>query len=725
MNLIIVESPTKAKTISRYLSRDFKVESSFGHVRDLPKYELGVNIDKDFEPHYVIPKKSRQTVKTLKELAKKSAKIILATDEDREGEAIAWHIAQALGLDAPKTSAKPRAWERIVFHEITKSAIEKALKNPRGIDQNLVDAQQARRILDRLVGYKLSPFLWQKIMRGLSAGRVQSVALRLIVEREKERRAFSPQTFWTIEIEFQKNGCRGLTENEIAVRPECLPFYAVLEKINQEPIEKPGIVEEKRADEILTDIKTADFKIISLEKKIKKRLPKPPYTTSTLQQDSFSRLGYSAKKTMVLAQQLYETGFITYMRTDSVNIASEALEKAKEFLLQNLGSKYASAAPRKFQTKSKLAQEAHEAVRPTDPSTDPEKIKYKFQNGDQEKLYRLVWQRFLASQMPEAVFEETVILISAKNKGNYELKATGLVLIFDGFLKIHPSKNQVPKKSSDAAGPEEMALPALATDEILEALKSEKVERQTKGPARYSDATLVRELEKLGIGRPSTYAPTIATIEERGYTVRDAEKRFEPTEIGEKVNEILTTHFPDVVDVDFTRRVEEDLDEIARGQKKWQPAIAEFYAPFAKNLAEKYQNVAKENMTESLDRKCPQCAKPLLIRFGRYGRFIACSGYPECKYTEALAPVSLNIKCPLCREGEIVERKTKRRRIFYGCSRWPDCDFATWRKPTGKLCPECSSPLVESGKREKCANKSCPFRSGIKKSSENKETLSS
>jgi DNA topoisomerase I len=715
MNLVIVESPTKAKTISRYLPRDFKVESSFGHVRDLPKYELGINVEKDFEPHYVIPKKSRPTIKNLKELAKKSSKIILATDEDREGEAIAWHIAQALGLSEPKNSAKPKIMERIVFHEITPRAIEEALKNPRGIDQNLVDAQQARRILDRLVGYKLSPFLWQKIMRGLSAGRVQSVALRLIVEREKEIRAFQPQTFWTIEIEFQKKGCQGPNQNEISNEPNCLAFYAILEKINKEPIEKPGISELNKADEILADIKTADFKIISLDKKTRRRLPKPPYTTSTLQQDAFSRLGYSAKKTMMLAQQLYETGFITYMRTDSVNIAPEALEKAKEYLELNLGAKYASAAPRKFQTKSKLAQEAHEAVRPTDPAADPEKNKFKFKDSNQEKLYQLIWRRFMASQMPEAVFEETVILISAENKNNYELKALGSIPVFDGFLKIFPAKSKIAKKSSDAAGPEETALPDLKSGEILDALNFEKTERQTKGPARYSDATLVRELEKLGIGRPSTYAPILSTIEERGYALRDAEKRLQPTEIGEKVNEILTTHFPDIVDVGFTRRVEEDLDEIASGRKKWRPALAEFYKPFAENLAEKYKNVAKENMTESLDRKCPECAKPLLIRFGRYGRFIACSGYPECKFTEALAPVSLNIKCPLCHEGEIVERKTKRRRIFYGCSRWPDCDFAVWRKPTGKLCPECSSPMVESGKREKCSNKSCLFRSGIKK----------
>lgn len=712
MRLIIVESPIKAKTISKFLGRDFKVESSFGHVRDLPAYELGVDVENGFEPHYVVPKKAKPAVKNLKEAAAKSSDVILATDEDREGEAIAWHIAQALGLGNSK-SQKPNSKkilnsklksksekvkiERIVFHEITKKAIEDALKNPREINLTLVESQQARRILDRLVGYKLSPFLWRKVMRGLSAGRVQSVALRLIVEREAEIKAFKPVIFWTVEALLQKGGC-------IDQKGDCSSFKAQLESVNKKSPDEPGFTDKKEIDLIAADLGNAKFEVLSVDKKTRKRNPLPPFTTSTLQQDAYRRLGYSAKRTMISAQHLYETGFITYMRTDSVNLAEEALNKAEEFIKKEFGENF--SAPRHFKTKSRLAQEAHEAIRPTNPELSPEKASGDITDKSQFKLYDLIWRRFTASQMSEAVFDETVIKIKAQNKNSYELKATGSVIAFGGFLKAYPLKT------------EEIILPNLEGSIDLNLLGLESVERQTRGPARYSDATLVKELERLGIGRPSTYAPIISTIEERGYVIRDERKSFEPTEIGVKVNGILVQNFPDIVDVDFTRKMEGELDEIAEGKKESRKVLEEFYAPFIKNLNEKYQSVVKEDLSEPTDRKCPECSKPLVIRQGRFGKFIACSGFPECKFTEALPPPTLDMKCPICKEGDVVIRQTRRRRTFYGCSRWPDCNFAAWRKPTGKLCIECGSPLVESPKGESCSNKNCSFRAkkpGVKK----------
>ena len=700
MKLIIVESPTKAKTISKFLSRDFKVESSFGHVRDLPAYELGVDVEKDFEPHYVIPKKAKPAVKNLKELAVKASDIILATDEDREGEAIAWHITKALGLGDEKTKAKKKITtkvERIVFHEITKRAIEEALKNPREINANMVEAQQARRVLDRLVGYKLSPFLWRKVMRGLSAGRVQSVALRIIVEREAEIKAFKPQIFWSIETLLQKKGCEG--ENG-----DCLKFKSALVSINKKTPNEPGFTDKEEIDAAAGDLKGAGFKILSVEKKSRQRKPLPPFTTSTLQQDAYRKLGYSAKRTMISAQRLYETGLITYMRTDSVNLAEDALNKAEDFIKSEYGPKFSFR--RVFKTKSRLAQEAHEAVRPTNPELNPERALKEITDKSQFKLYDLIWRRFIASQMAEAVFNETVIKIEAQNKNSYELKASGSVITFDGFLKVYSSKA------------EDVVLPDLQSADTLVLLGLESLERQTRGPARYSDATLVKTLEGLGIGRPSTYAPIISTIEERGYVVRDERKSFQPTEVGEKVNEILVKNFAEIVDADFTRKMEEELDEIADGRKETKKVLSDFYGPFIKNLTEKYKSVVKEDLSEPTDRLCPNCSKPLVIRQGRFGRFIACSGFPECKYTEALPPPTINMKCPLCKEGEIVVRQTRRKRTFYGCSRWPDCAFATWRKPTGKLCIECGFPLVESPKGESCSNKTCVFRA--KKSSPKK-----
>jgi DNA topoisomerase-1 len=727
MKLVIVESPTKAKTISNFLGDDFVIESSYGHVRDLPKSKLGIDIEKNFKPQYIIPKKSQKTVTRLKEELKKADTLILATDEDREGEAIAWHLTQALGLENSKSSRlmagpRQRRWqipnskqiknskfkipvERIAFHEITKNAIEEALKNPREIDINLVNAQQARRVLDRLVGYKLSPFLWKKLMRGLSAGRVQSVALRLIVDREKEIRAFKPEIYWTIVAILAREP--GRTEL-LAQKKEA--FEAILTKIDGKPIPLPGLKDKKEVEGIISDLKKAVFRIKEIESRAVERKPAPPFTTSTLQQTAWQFLRFSAKKTMLVSQQLYEgidlkkegsVGLITYMRTDSFNIAEEALKNAQLFLKESFGENYSLATPRRFKTKSRISQEAHEAVRPTNPARTPESIKADL-TPDQYKLYKLIWQRFIATQMPNAIFEQTDIAIEASAKTNYLLRASGLVLKFDGFLKIYPSKI------------EEKILPEIKKDDKLTPKNIEAKEHQTEPPPRYTEASLIKALEKFGIGRPSTYAPIMSTIGERGYVTKDAQKKFVPSEIGEKVAELLAENFPKIVDVNFTANMENDLDDIAENKKDWVSVVKEFYVPFEKNLEEKYESVEKQNLTEETGQLCEKCGKPMVIRYGRFGKFIACSGFPECRNTKEIPPVPLDINCPLCKTGKIVERKTRRGRIFYGCSNWPKCAFATWQKPTGKLCPECNSAMVDIRGQEKCSNKNCIFKRGKK-----------
>jgi DNA topoisomerase-1 len=708
MKLVIVESPTKANTISHFLGDDFIIESSYGHVRDLPKSKLAIDVEKNFEPQYIIPRKAQKTVTRLKGALENADALILATDEDREGEAIAWHLLKALKVDDYKNL---KNIERIAFHEITKSAIEEALKNPRQIDMNLVNAQQTRRILDRLVGYKLSPFLWKKLMRGLSAGRVQSVALRLIVDREREISAFKPETYWTIIASLLPAGKKET-------------FEALLMKIDGKPIPLPGLKDGNEVKNIVKDLEKSDFEIKAIESRAAERKPSPAFTTSTLQQTAWQFLRFSAKKTMLISQQLYEgvslkkegsVGLITYMRTDSFNIAEEALKNAQNFLKENFGGKYALGAPRRFKTKSRTSQEAHEAVRPTSSSRTPESIKEDL-TPDQYKLYKIIWQRFVASQMPNAVFEQTSIIIEAKRDSQkiiYTLQASGSVLKFDGFLKIYPLKI------------EERILPEIKKTDDLAAKKIEEREHQTEPPPRYTEASLVKILEKLGIGRPSTYAPIMSTITERGYVAKDLQKRFVPSEIGEKVIDLLVKNFPEIVDVNFTANMENDLDDIAENKKEWVSVLKNFYAPFEKNLKEKYESVEKQDLTQPAGELCEKCGKPMVIRFGRFGKFIACSGFPECKNTKQLPPEKINLPCPLCNKeslpaeasaeaGQIVIRKTKRGRIFYGCSTWPKCDFATWQKPTGKLCPECNSPMIEIRDKEKCSNKDCIFKLGRK-----------
>ncbi len=667
-NLVIVESPTKARTISRFLSGDFKVLSSLGHVRDLPSSTLGVDTEHNFEPHYIIPKKARSAVAELKKEARGAAKIILATDEDREGEAIAWHLDHVLGSEGatrPKRGA--RQTERIVFHEITKRAIEEALKHPRPIDEKLVDAQQARRILDRLVGYKLSPFLWKKIYRGLSAGRVQSVAVRLIVEREREIQSFKKEEYWTIVARFEKDG---------------LPFEATLARIGEQDLEKFSIPDRAAADKILAALDGASWRVSAIEKKAVSKNPPPPFVTSTLQQEAFSRLRFSAKQTMMLAQQLYEgveiggggaTGLITYMRTDSLNLSEEAIHEASAFIKKEFGERYVLATPRRFKTKTKGAQEAHEAIRPTDPARTPDELR-SYLDPRQLKLYELIWKRFLATQMPPAIFDNTAVFITASPDGKnppHLFRAGGQTIIFDGFLKIYPLKIQ------------EALLPHFQKDEALLPQSVSSVQHFTEPPPRYSEATLIKILEKYGIGRPSTYAPIISTIQERGYVEKDEKRRLQPTETGFLVNDMLVEHFPGVVDVEFTAKVEAELDEIAAGEKEWQPVIRTFYEPFAKNLEEKYEAVEKKKLVEETNEVCEKCGKPMVIRTGRFGKFLACSGFPECRNTKTIrsAAEDINMPCPKCGDGKVVIKRTRKKKIFYGCSRYPECDWASWTDP--------------------------------------------
>jgi len=684
MQLIIVESPTKSKTISRFLGPKYRALASYGHVRDLPKSKLGVDVENDFRPKYIIPTKSRKIITLLKKELEKAETVILACDQDREGEAIAWHLTQILDLNDKKP------YQRIVFHEITKSAIEEALKNPRKIDMNLVDAQQTRRVLDRIVGYKLSPFLWKKVARGLSAGRVQSVAVRLVCEREREIQNFVPQEYWEIAALLQSQ----IHTDKKQINTDNKSFWAKLVKKNDKVIPKLGIKTKEEADKIVKDLKDAEYRVEKIEKKEIKRNPLPPFTTSMLQQEAWRRFKWPAKFTMRIAQQLYETGKITYHRTDSLNLSDLSLFAAKKFIINEYGKNYWAGFLRKYKAKGRV-QEAHEAIRPTYPDRTPEILKSKLENN-QFKLYDLIWRRFIACQMAQAIFDSTTVDIQAKN---YTFRATGQILKFDGFLKVYPIKY------------EENELPPLEKEEMLKLIKLIPSQHFTQPPARYTEATLIKVLEENGIGRPSTYAPILSTIQERNYIEKDEQKRFRPTEIGTVVNDLLVNHFPEIVDIGFTAEMEENLDKIAEGKRKWTPVIREFYEPFEENLQKKYQEVSKKDITEKpTEKTCPKCGAPLLIRLGKYGKFYACSKFPKCRYTESLEENTLGIKCPKCKKGKIVEKRTRKRKIFYGCSNWPKCDFALWDRPTGEKCEKCKSLLIETKRKQiKCSNKDCNY----------------
>ncbi len=662
MNLVIVESPTKANTIAKFLGKDYEVSASYGHIRDLPKSKLGIDLENNFQPQYVVPTKSKKIVNELKKASQKADQVILATDEDREGEAIAFHLKKLLKL---------KDCQRIVFHEITSQAIKQALKNPRKINMDLVDAQTARRVLDRIVGYKLSPFLWKKVARGLSAGRVQSVAVRLIVEREREIEKFKPEEYWSIEAILKKEK----------------KFSALLMAKDNKKIPKLGIKNKKEAETITQELKGAEFQVEKIERKEKKRNPLPPFTTSTLQQTAGYLLHLSSQRTMRLAQQLYEKGLISYHRTDSLNLSKEAISMASSFISKEFGKNYLKT--RNFKTKSKVAQEAHEAIRPTNANLTPDKVK--------NKLYKLIWQRFIASQMQAAIFDSLKIEIKAKN---YTFQANGQSLKFDGFTRVYPVQYT------------ENVLPELKEKDILELIKLNQEQHFTQPPARYNEPALIKALENEGIGRPSTYAPIIYTIQKRNYVEKNEQKRFQPTEIGLVVNDLLVKHFPKIVDLKFTAKMEKDLDKIAQGQKEWPKLIESFYRPFEKNLKQKEKKLSKKEIAEEkTNKKCPNCGANLVIKLGKFGKFYACPNFPKCRYTETLEDNKLNLKCPKCQKGQVVEKRTKRGKLFYGCDQYPACDFAVWDKPLKDKCPKCGWLLVKTKRGHiKCSNPECDYQ---------------
>jgi DNA topoisomerase-1 len=652
MDLIVVESPTKAKTLSRFLGKDFRVEATMGHVWDLPEKKLGVDVQ-TFEPEYVLSSKKKDTVSQLKKAAASADKIYLATDLDREGEAIAYHVAEILKL-GKKTS-------RITFHEITKSAIDEALKHSGTVNMDMVEAQTARRVLDRLVGYKLSPLLWQKVRRGLSAGRVQSVTLRLIVEREREIEKFVPIEYWEIETLLQK-----YLGGEL---PDAPKFLSKLVKKNGEKIEINNGIE---AQDIVDELNKSDYEIYSVEKKDARRNPTAPFTTSTLQQAAASRMGWSSKKTMNVAQDLYEQGLITYHRTDSTNLAREAIDRVRVYIKDNYGSDYLPQEPRIFVTKSKSAQEAHEAIRPTDVSLTH------VEGNDMGKLYDLIWKRFVACQMAQAVSEVTTVTVQAAGDKNiYLLETKGTIEKFDGWRKVYGKVEE-----TDEEGNKLEVLPEVVAGDDLKLVEVLPEQKFTQPPPRYNEASLIKALEELGIGRPSTYAPTISTIQDRNY-VEKQEKQFLPTPLGFAVNDFLIEYFPDVMDYQFTARMEDDLDSIASGEKERVPVLSEFYTPFEQKLEgvkKVAQRVAIE--TEATGENCPKCKEgAVVIRVGRYGKFLSCSRFPECDYRAPYIKTVEGFKCPKC-GGDVVYKKTKKGKGFYGCANWPKCDFASWRKPT-------------------------------------------
>ena len=674
MKLIIVESPTKSKTISNFLKDDFVVESCNGHIRDLPKSRLGIKIEENFEPEYIIPLKKRKNINHLKKEVLKKEEILLATDEDREGEAIAWHLEQIFKKESPGLPI-----QRITFDEITEKAVKKALENPREIDLNLVNAQQARRVLDRLVGYTLSPVLWKKIARKLSAGRVQSPALRLIVEREKEREKFKSEKYYTLTafLETQKKE----------------KFEAELSKINNQPVEKPGLKEKKKIEEIVQDLKKAKFFVESVEKKEVLRNPLPPFSTSTMQQETNNKFGFSSKQTMMLAQRLYEKGLITYMRTDSFNLSEDFLAEASFFIERNFGKNFVEK--RRYQTKMKTAQEAHEAIRPTSTSQTPEKIR-KNMEKNKARLYELIFLRTLASQMVSANFENTIALIKANQ---YLFKSSGSTVLFAGWLSLYPEKQK------------QNLLPELKPQEEVSLLKTEAKEHQTEPKAQYTEATLVKTLESLGIGRPSTYVPIIETLKQRNYIIKEA-RNLRPTEIGILVNDLLSKHFQEIIDYQFTARMEEDLDKVASGEKDWVLVIKNFYYPFKEKVEKKEKEIKKNFVEEKTKEVCPLCGKPLMIKMSRFGKFLACSGFPACRFSKSFKNET-GVKCPKCLKGEIVKKITKRGKVFYACNRWPQCDFALWDEPLNEFCPKCNSILVKTKKWKKCSSKKCEFNQVI------------
>ncbi|EHL95905.1 DNA topoisomerase I [Lentilactobacillus parafarraginis F0439] len=662
-NLVIVESPAKARTIEKYLGTSYKVVASKGHVRDLPKSKMGVDIENDYEPHYISIRGKGDTIKELRSAAKKAKKVYLAADPDREGESIAWHLSHILDLD-------PTDDNRVVFHEITKDAVKESFKHPRNIDMDLVDAQQARRILDRLVGYSISPLLWQKVKKGLSAGRVQSIALWLIIQRENEIENFKPVEYWSIDSEFKKGRSKFKAS-----------FYGLKGK-------KKELPNNAAVQEILKQIDPkAEFDITKVVRKERKRQPQPPFTTSTMQQEANRKLNYRTRKTMMAAQQLYEginigkegsQGLITYMRTDSTRIAVIAKHEASKFLHEKYGAEYAATKP----IKGKLpegAQDAHEAIRPTSVYRTPQSVK-QYLTRDQFRLYQLIWSRFVASQMTPALMDTMAVTIQ-QNDVTY--RANGSKMKFDGFLKVYGDGKE-----------KDNLLPDLVEGDKVKLISNNPDQHFTQPPARYSEANLIKALEEKGVGRPSTYSPTLETIQRR-YYVKLVGRRFEPTELGEIVNKIIVEYFPDIVNVDFTANLEEKLDEVEEGKENWIRLVDSFYKPFSNEVESATENMEKVQIKdEPAGFNCDICGAPMVIKMGRYGRFYACSRFPDCRNTKAIVK-KIGVTCPKCHVGEVIERKSKKNRVFYGCSRYPDCDFVSWDKPIGRNCPKDGHFLVE------------------------------
>jgi DNA topoisomerase-1 len=742
--LVVVESPTKAKTLERYLGGDFTVKASSGHVRDLPPNKMGVDTERNFEPEYVVLDQKKKAVSALKTAYKGARDLWLATDFDREGEAIAFHVAELLGVDSGNA-------KRVTFTEITEDAVREAFEHPREIDLKLVEAQQARRILDRLVGYNISPLLWKKVRQGLSAGRVQSVALRLVVDREREIEAFVPVRWWSVHARLSPNGDESaFTSDLIKVGDE---------KLAASPDKKGLLLEtEEQAQEHVRNLERAAYQITEVRRREVNRRPAAPFTTSTLQQEAARKLGFSAKRTMAVAQQLYEgvtlpgegqVGLITYMRTDSVTIAEQALKEIASVVKSQFGEKYALAKPRRYKTKARGAQEAHEAIRPTKASRLPDAVAGHLQK-DQARLYQLIWQRTVASQMKEAIMDRVSVDIAATagDAPSYLLRATGQTVKFDGFRRVY-FEGRDDGRDEDA----ESILPELVEGQDLRLVQVGPEQHITQPPPRYTEATLVKTLEELGIGRPSTYAPTLSTLMDREY-VRLEDRRFFPEDVGIVVTDLLVEHFPDILDYQFTARMEEELDDIAEGKLTWTQVLDEFYGPFERLLEKKEDEIERpEEETgelcprcpeegrepgklviklgragrfigcknypdctytrevdgeerpepELLDEKCPECGRQLMERVGRFGPFIGCSGYPDCKYTRNQEK-GLGITCPQCGEGELVVKRTRRGRTFYGCNRYPDCDFAVWQKPERDPCPNCGKLVVGSKKGRSCTN---------------------
>ena len=691
MNLVIVESPAKAKTIKKYLGKDFEVVASMGHIRDLPKSKFGVDVENNFEPHYINMRDKSDVIKELKKQAKKSDTIYLATDPDREGEAISWHLAQLLNLNMNDNN-------RVTFNEITKTGVQNGMNNPRQIDIDLVNAQQTRRILDRIVGYQLSPFLWKKVKRGLSAGRVQSVTVRLIVDREREIRSFVPVEYWSVDAKFTTKG---------KVRKT---FPSKLVTIDGEKVE---LHTEEETNKILARLKGKNFEVTNVKKKVTKKAPAPPFITSTLQQEASKRLSFQSKRTMKTAQELYEgieikgmgaVGLITYMRTDSLRISDEARNSAKTYIEAKFGEKYIPDKPRVFKSKSN-AQDAHEAIRPSMPELEPDSIKDNL-TADQYKLYKLIWSRFIASQMANALLDTVSIDITADN---CVFRSSGYSVKFDGFTVLY-------EETKDDEEEDNKILPEINSGDIVNVKELKGNQHFTQPPARYTEASLIKTLEENGIGRPSTYAPIITTIISRYYVERDG-KQLKPTQLGEVVTDLMKDHFKKIVDAKFTANMETTLDEVEKGKTNWVETLDKFYKDFEKTLKKAETDMEGKRVKvpdETTDLICEKCGKPMVIKIGRFGRFIACSGFPDCKNTKKIVQETKGI-CPICGQ-KIVLKKSKKGRSFYGCDNYPECNFMTWYPPTEEKCPKCNSTLFKKGGKSAklmCLKPDCGYEKGL------------